>query len=111
MNGLMQDHADLVSIPYVRTPYHNAYDFDNKQVLYSGSCSIQPFLSIEDEVDRDTKISQCRLISSDPGFFMATAQHYIDFDGKLWKIDGKPFIWRIRGSVHHIEINMRLVEG
>lgn len=111
MTDLMQDTASLVSIPMVRTAYKNEPDFDNPTILHTGLCSVQPFLGIEDEADRDTTTSECRLISTDPGFFQATAQHYVEFEGQLWKIDGKPFIWRIRGSVHHIELNMRLVEG
>jgi hypothetical protein len=111
MTALMMDYASLVSVPLSRTTYHKDYDFDNAEVLHIGRCSIQPFLSTEDEVDRDTRISQCRLISDDPGFFQATAQNYIEFDGNMWKIDGKPFLWKIGGRIHHIELTMRLVEG
>ena len=108
---IMQDTASLVSVPTVRDKYHTTLDFDHTSTLYTGSCSVQPFLSIEDEVDRDTRTSQMRLISADSGFFQATAMHYISYDSKLWKIDGKPFKWTIGGRVHHVEITMRLVEG
>lgn len=108
---IMQDTASLVSVPAVRDKYHTTLDFDHATTLYTGLCSVQPFLSIEDEVDRDTRTSQMRLISTDTGFYQATAQHYISWNSALWKIDGKPFIWRINGRTHHVEITMRLVEG
>ena len=108
---IMEDTASLVSVPMVRDRYHQAPDIDAAVVLHEGKCSVQPFMGIEDEVDRDTTISQMRLISRDSGFYQATAQHYILFDDELWKIDGKPFLWRINGRAHHVEITMRLVEG
>lgn len=111
MIGIMADEASLVEVPLARSAYNNIPDFDNAVTLHTGRCSIQPFLGIEDEVDRDTRVSQCRLISDDPGFYQATALHYVEYDGFMWKIDGKPFIWRYYGRVHHIELNMRLVEG
>lgn len=107
----MTDTASLLAVPLERSQYKYVPDLDNATVLYTGLCSIQPFLGIEDEIDRDTTTSQCRLISDDSGFYQATAQHYVQFDGKIWKIDGKPFIWRLGGRVHHVELNMRLVEG
>lgn len=108
---IMLDDAELVSVPMVRDKYHNVPDMDNAVTLYSGKGSVQPFMGIEDEVDRDTTISQMRLISKEPGFFQATAQHYVRFDGELWKIDGRPFLWRVNGHPHHVEITMRLVVG
>lgn len=110
MSLLMDNTAKLVRIPLIRGSYNNKPDFDNIDIIFEGPCSVQPFLGIEDEVDRDTTISQCRLISDNPGFFVATAQDYIEYDDVLWKIDGRPFIWRL-ATPHHIELNMRLVEG
>ena len=111
MRTLMTDTATLFSAPLIRSQYKNVPDMENTTVLHTGKCSVQPFLAIEDEVDRDTTISQCRLISDDPGFYQATAQHYIEFQDQIWKIDGKPFIWRYNGTVHHVELNMRMAEG
>ena len=108
---IMEDVASLIEIPLTRDKYSKAPDFDNPETLHTGRCSVQPFLGIEDEVDRDTTISQMRLISDDPGFFQATAQHYIEYADLLWKIDGKPFLWTVSGRRHHVEITMRLVEG
>jgi hypothetical protein len=107
----MTDTASLLQVPLVRNQYDYAPDLDHAVTLYTGLCSIQPFLGIEDEIDRDTTTSQCRLISDESGFYQATAQHYISLNGQIWKIDGKPFIWRYGGRVHHVELNMRLVEG
>jgi hypothetical protein len=107
----MTDTAKLYSVPLKRTELRMVYDFDDAVLIHEGHCSVQPFLAIEDEIDRDTTISQCRLISDDSGFYQATAQNYIMFDDVFWKIDGRPFIWRLFGRVHHIELNMRLVEG
>jgi hypothetical protein len=106
----MDNTAKLIRIPRTRTPYGWETDLDSQQVIYEGSCSVQPFLGIEDEINRDTITSQCRLISDDTGFYVATALDYIEYNGELWKIDGKPFIWRLI-TTHHIEITMRLVEG
>jgi hypothetical protein len=111
MNIILSDEASLVSIPLIRDQYSKVLDYDHASVLHTGKCSVQPFLSIEDEVGRDTRISQMRLISRDAGFFQATAQHFVYWDSQYWKIDGKPFMWRNSGKPHHIEITMRLVEG
>jgi hypothetical protein len=110
MSVLIEDTAKLVRIPMIRGSYNDQPDFDHPVTLYEGPCSVQPFLGIEDEINRDTTITQYRLISDDPGFFVATARDYVEYQGELWKIDGRPFIWRI-ALPHHIELNMRLVEG
>lgn len=108
---LMTDTASLVRIPLARGRYRSEPDLEDQEVIYTGLCSIQPFMGIEDEIDRDTRTSQCRLIADEAGWLVATAMDYIeDSDGTLWKIDGKPFVWTLRGR-HHIELNMRLVEG
>ncbi|HSN24011.1 MAG TPA: hypothetical protein VLS45_07560 [Methylomicrobium sp.] len=110
MSILMDNVAKLVRIPMIQGPLNRTPDFDHPQVLYEGPCSVQPFLGIEDEIDRDTTVSQCRLISDEPGFLAATARDYIEYDGELWKIDGRPFVWKL-SVPHHVELNMRLVEG
>lgn len=107
---LMTDTAKLLRFPRTKTRYRYEPDLTDPTEIFEGKCSCQPFLGLEDEVDRDTRTSQLRLVSDDPGFFVALATDYIEYDGVLWKIDGRPFKWTLRGA-HHIELNMRLVEG
>lgn len=107
----MTDQVKLLNIPLIRSEMRMVPDYDHPTILHTGMGSVQPFLAIEDEIDRDTTVSQLRLISDDSGFYQATAQHYVEFGGELWKIDGRPFLWRYGGRVHHVELNMRKVEG
>jgi hypothetical protein len=107
---LMTDTASVVRIPRVKGAAVYEYDWTDEDIVHTGRCSVQPFSSIEDEFGRDTRVSQCRLISDDTGFAAALATDHVDYGGQLWRIDGRPQVWTLRGR-HHTEFTMRLVEG
>jgi hypothetical protein len=107
---LITDTASLVRIPRVKGAHAWSYNYTDEDVVFTGLCSVQPFSAIEDEIGRDTSVSQCRFISDDPGWYVALATDFIEYEGELWKIDGRPAKWTLRGD-HHIEFTIRLVEG
>lgn len=80
-------------------------------VVASGYGSVQPYVSIENNEDRQTLNRYSRLISDDPRLFEISYKNRVRFQGELWECDGHPFMWHRNGKIHHVEQNIQRVEG
>lgn len=112
MRPLITETVDLLNVPYVDAGYNQTKpDYSAGTVIASGRATVQPFLSNEDDINRETTNQQFRLITDDPSLFVATAKNAIRRYGVVYRIDGEPFVWYLNGKIHHVEMNLQIIKG
>ena len=109
-------NSDFVSVLRGETKkdeYNSEYvDWSTPETVVTGKGSVQNFLNLEDDTDRQTTTQGDRLISDDPALFtVLLPTDRLLYDGKIFEMDSEIEAWRLFGRVHHIEVNLKRVVG
>lgn len=111
-NTLMRDPVKAWRAPTVTDAYGSAKrDWSAKALVAQGMASVQPVYSFESVVDRQTTTEQLRLIATDPAFDVVEPYDRIEWRGRLLEVDSAVQVYAMQGRRHHIEVNLRYVEG
>lgn len=87
-------------------------DWENATVYKTGRGSIQHYLSLEEDVDRQTETEGARLFTDSSDMEGAVQpEDRIRYAGRIWEVTSPPQEWRFFGRYHHSEIFVRLVNG
>ena len=105
------DIAALYRATTIRVGTRYQPDIDHMTWLFAGYGSFQPATSVETSVDRDTVDTTYRYLSKDSGFFQAVAGDYLEIFTILYRVEGKPELWRVNNAIHHIEFSLRRIDG
>jgi hypothetical protein len=109
---LIQDTCSILRAPTTVDAYMSTvYDWDAATVVASGRCSIQPGFSDEIPEDRQTVTTTWRLITDDSALFGLLATDRIQWEGRTFEVDSIAMLWRHYQQNHHIEANLREVQG
>lgn len=81
-------------------------------VVATGRGSVQHYLSLEEDIDRQTETEGARLFTEDTVFVgTLQAEDRLLYNGRTWEITSPPQEWRMFGRYHHTEIFLKLVQG
>lgn len=107
------DLVEVLRAPVVEDDYNREVrDWNNYSVVKTGRGSIQHYLSLEEDVDRQTETEGARLFTDSPDMMNAVMpEDRIRYDGRIWEVSSPPQNWRFFGKYHHTEIFVRLVSG
>lgn len=116
MSASIIRNGDLVEVlraPTVTDEYNReVQDWANATVYKTGRGSIQHYLSLEEDVDRQTETEGARLFTDSSEMEGAVQpMDRIRYDGRIWEVTSPPQEWRFFGRYHHSEIFVRLVNG
>lgn len=109
-------NSDIVSVlraPVVFDDYNREVrDWDNPVEVGSGRMSIQHYLALEEDIDRQTETEGARLFHDDPALKgLIQAEDRIVYDGRTWEVYSPPQEYRLFNRYHHTELFVRLVTG
>lgn len=107
------DLIEVLRAPVISDEYNREVrDWSNAYVSATGRGSIQHYLSLEEDVDRQTETEGARLFTDSSVMEDAVQpEDRIRYDGRIWEVTSPPQNWRFFGRYHHTEIFVRLVNG
>jgi hypothetical protein len=107
------DVIQVLRAPVVVDSYNReTRDWDNPTVVATGRASIQHYLALEEETDRQTETEAGRLFHDSPGMRGAIeAEDRVIYAGRTWEISSPPEEFRLFGRYHHTEMFVRRVDG
>lgn len=107
------DLVEVLRAPTVVDEYNREVkDWDNAVVFATGRGSIQHYLSLEEDIDRQTETEGARLFHDGSDLQGKVApEDRIRYDGRVWEVTSPPQEWRFFGRYHHTEVFLRLVNG
>lgn len=87
-------------------------DWTSYTVVGSGRASIQHYLALEEDIDRQTETEGARLFTDTPDMRgMIQAEDRVSYDGRVWEVYSPPQEYRLFSRYHHTEMFVRLVTG
>lgn len=111
-NTLLRDPVKVWRAAAVTDAYGSVKrDWNAKTVVAQGVGSVQPVFSFESINDRQTTTEQLRLIATDPALDVIEPYDRIEWRGRFLEVDSAAQVYVMRGQRHHIEVNLRYVEG
>lgn len=109
-------NSDVITVyraPVVIDEYNReVYDWANATVVTTGRASIQHYMALEEDIDRQTETEGARLFTDTPdmqGKVIATDRVF--YVGRFWEVTSPPQELRLFGRYHHTEMFVRLVDG
>lgn len=113
--GMFADIPVRVRAPLVADRYGNQRrDWTNATRVPLRGVNVQPGgsppQSAEETVDRQTTITGWRLYSPPGRDLDLLETDRIEYGGMVLEVDGKVGRWRLGGTVHHVEAEMREVD-
>lgn len=109
-------NSDVISVyraPVIEDEYNREVsDWANATVVGSGRASVQHYMALEEDIDRQTETEGARLFTDTPdmrGMIQATDR--ILYDSRYWEVTSPPQEYRLFSRYHHTEIFVRLVDG
>jgi hypothetical protein len=100
--------AELVEDQYNR----EVRDWSSFTTVATGRASIQHYLALEEDTDRQTETEAARLFTDTPDM-QGKIQAYdrVQYAGRTWEVTSPPEEFRFFGRYHHTEMFVRIVEG
>lgn len=107
------DMIQVLRAPIVIDAYHRTVrNWASSSVIATGRASIQHYLALEEDVDRQTETEAARLFTDTPDMQgVIQAEDRIVYAGRTWEVTSPPEEFRFFGRYHHTEMFVRLVEG
>jgi hypothetical protein len=109
-------NSDIIEVwraPVITDEYNReVYDWPNATMVKSGRCSVQHYMALEEDIDRQTETEGARLFNDTPdmkGAILATDR--VKYDGRFWEVTSPPQEYRLFARYHHTELFVKLVEG
>ncbi len=109
-------NSDIVEVrraPTVTDAYNREIkNWDSYTVVATGRASIQHYMALEEDNDRQTETEGARLFTQNPDMKgKILAEDRVLYDGRVWEVTSPPQEYRLFGRYHHTEMFVRLVEG
>lgn len=109
-------NSDIISVlraPVITDTYNREVrDWDNATVVKTGRASIQHYLALEEDIDRQTETEAGRLFTDTSDMKGAIiAEDRVIYDGRTWEVTSPPEEFRLFSRYHHTEMFVRLVHG
>ena len=109
-------NSDIISVyraPVVIDEYNREVrDWSSATVVATGRASIQHYMALEEDIDRQTETEGARLFTDDPSMKgVIDAVDRVLYDGRYWEVTSPAQEYRLFSRYHHSEMFVRLVEG
>lgn len=110
-------NSDVITVrraPVVEDEYgRSVRDWTTPVTVKTGRASIQHYLALEEDIDRQTTTEAARLFtdSLDMKGVIQAEDRVIYADGRTWEITSPPEEFRLFGRYHHTEMFLRFVDG
>ncbi|MET0463747.1 MAG: hypothetical protein ABW007_11360 [Chitinophagaceae bacterium] len=109
-------NSDVVTVyraPVVIDEYNREVrDWSNAVAVKTGRASIQHYMALEEDIDRQTETEGARLFTDTPDMKgQIEAVDRVLYDGRYWEVTSPPQEYRLFSRYHHTEMFVRLVEG
>ncbi len=97
----------------VTDEYNRTYrDFTSPTTVGTPRASVQHYLALEEDIDRQTETEGARLFTDDPSARgMIQAWDRVVYDGRTWEVVSPPQEYKLFGRYHHTEMFVRLITG
>ena len=109
-------NSDIITV--IRGPYYTddygrtLRNWDSYTTVISGRASIQHYLALEEDIDRQTETEGARLFTDTPDMRgMIQSEDRVIYDGRTWEVTSPPQEYRLFGRYHHTEMFLRLITG
>lgn len=110
-------NSDLITViraAYATDAYNRTLrDWDlPPTTVVVGRASIQHYLALEEDIDRQTETEGARLFTDTPDMRgKIQAEDRVIYDGRTWEVTSPPQEYRLFGRYHHTELFLRLITG
>jgi hypothetical protein len=110
-------NSDIITVkraPEIEDEYGRSIrDWANAVTLKTGRASIQHYLALEEDIDRQTTTEAARLFTDTPDMkgIIQAYDRVIYADGRTWEVTSPPEEFRLFGRYHHTEMFVRFVDG
>jgi hypothetical protein len=109
-------NSDIIQVlraPIVVDAYNrSSRNWDAGAVVKTGRASIQHYLALEEDVDRQTETEAGRLFTDSLDMQGAIeAEDRVIYAGRTWEVTSPPEEFRLFGRYHHTEMFVRIIEG
>lgn len=109
-------NSDVITVkraPKVEDEYGRIIrDWPNAVTVVSGRASIQHYLALEEDIDRQTTTEAGRLFTDTPDMQgKIQAEDRVIYNGRTWEVSSPPEEFRLFSRYHHTEMFVRLVDG
>jgi hypothetical protein len=109
-------NSDIIQVSRAQTitdQYNRVVkDWTNATVVASGRASIQHYLALEEDIDRETTTEGARFITDDPALKdQILPEDRVIYAGETWEVTSPAQDWRLFGRYHHTEMFVRRVVG
>lgn len=100
--------APLVTDTYGRT----IRDWTTSTTVATGRASIQHYLALEEDIDRQTTTEAARLFTDTSDMRgVIQAEDRVVYAGRTWEVTSPPEEFRLFSRYHHTEMFVRFVDG
>lgn len=109
-------NSDVIEVhraPVVTDEYNREIrDWSSSTIVKTGRASIQHYLALEEDIDRQTETEGARLFTDTPDMRGAIlAEDRVKYDGRFWEVVSPAQEYRLFSRYHHSEMFVRLVNG
>jgi hypothetical protein len=109
-------NSDIIQVyraPIVEDEYNREVrDWSSATVVASGRASIQHYLALEEDIDRQTVTEGARLFTDDPAMQgQILAEDRVLYQGRYWEVTSPPQEFRFFSRYHHTEMFVRITDG
>lgn len=87
-------------------------DWTNTTTVATGRASIQHYLALEEDIDRQTTTEAARLFTDTSDMRgVIQAEDRVIYAGRTWEVTSPPEEFRLFSRYHHTEMFVRYVDG
>lgn len=87
-------------------------DFTSPTTVATGRASIQHYMGLEEDIDRQTETEGARLFTDQAAMRgVIQSEDRVVYDGRTWEVTSPPQEYRLFGQYHHTEMFVRLITG
>lgn len=109
-------NSDIITVkraPTIVDEYgRSVKDWANAVTVTTGRASIQHYLALEEDIDRQTETEAGRLFTDTSDMRgVIQAEDRVIYASRTWEITSPPEEFRLFGNYHHTEMFVRLVQG
>lgn len=110
---LNSDTVTVKRAPLIEDEYNRSVrDWANAVTVKTGKASIQHYLALEEDIDRQTTTEAARLFTDTSDMKGAIeAEDRVIYDSRTWEVTSPPEEFRLFARYHHTEMFVRLVDG
>lgn len=87
-------------------------DWTTSTTVKTGRASIQHYLALEEDIDRQTTTEAARLFTDTSDMRgVIQAEDRVEYAGRAWEVTSPPEEFRLFSRYHHTEMFVRFVDG